>query len=464
VRCLILGSALWFLTLPAFAKEVTIHGFVTDIASPTSFAIDDYKVTRESTLPIEVGSKQGEPGTFRAEDIRVGTELEVTGDLDEKSGQLKAKSIKAFLEDAHTIKRTALLEQVPSLTKSGSGWEGEIRADGERIRVLPTTSVMIKPNRSERKSSKENAAEPLSSSDALNLDTFVRYEGTRNADGKIDAALVEFEHEEMEPGEAKLWKKFDPDVKPPDYSNLVPGEFKMHSCVYGFCEQQIVPSKEAQDYIARIGESLIPVHQKELSADDPLKIPFRFFLVKAKSFNAVSYPNGVVVVHLGVFDILQNEAQLAFVMAHEISHAVEKHAWEAAHYHTKEIIALRASGAFIPFAGPMAASGIKSQYARSLENQADRVGLEWMLAAGYDIREAPASWKVLTDKKGDGPINPFWSSHDNKTTRRSYLMAELRNNYSDVDFSKLKIDSEEFHRIAGIVTQLEAKKKPEKPE
>ena len=35
-------------------------------------------------------------------------------------------------------------------------------------------------------------------------------------------------------------------------------------------------------------------------------------------------------------------------------------------------------------------------------------------------------------------MNPFWDSHDNHTTRRSYLMAELRNDYSDVDYSNLK--------------------------
>jgi Peptidase family M48/Domain of unknown function (DUF5666) len=470
VRRLLLVSTLCCLTLPAFAKEITIHGFVTEVKSPTSFAIDDYKVTRDGTLAIELNeAKHVQPPVFRAEDIRVGTELEVKGDYDEKSGELKAKSIKVFLEDARAVKGTALLEQIPSLTKSGSGWEGEIRADGERIHVLPATVVTIKSNRSERKSSKDEAADrPLDSVDVLNLDTFVRYQGTRNTDGKVDAAKVEFEHEEFEPGEAKLWKKLNPDVKPPDYSSLVPGELKMHNCVYEWCEQQIIPSKEAQDYIARIGESLIPAHQKELPTDDPLKIPFRFYLVKAKSFNAVSYPNGVVLVHSGVFDILQNEAQLAFVLAHEISHAVEKHTWQAAHYHQKELIALRAGGALIPFGGfwvaDLTADGVKNQYVRSLENQADRVGLEWMLAAGYDIREAPASWQALSAKKGDGPINPFWSSHDNKTTRRSYLMVELRNNYPDVDFSKLKTDSEEFHHIAKIVSQFEAKKKPTKAE
>jgi len=468
---LLIGS-LWCLTLPAVAGEVTIHGFVTDVKSPTSFSVDDYKVIRDNTLALQLSESKGiEPAPFRPEDIRVGTELEIKGDYDEASGELKAKAIKVFLEDVRELKRTALLEQIPALTQSGSGWSGQIRTDGERIQVSPATAVTIKPNKSEQEKSKSAASHepvPLTSLNPLNLDTFVRYEGTRNADGTIDAAKVEFEHAELAPGEAKLWKKLEPDVKNPNYSNFTPGEFKMRDCVYGFCEQEIVPSQEAQEYIARIGESLIPAHQKELPADDPLKIKFRFYLVKAKSFNASAYPNGVVLVHSGVFDILENEAQLAFVLAHEISHAVEKHAWEAHEYHRKELIALETGGAFVPFGGSLAtglaASAIKSQYVRSLENQADRVGLEWMLAAGYDIRQAPASWKALSEKKGDGPINPLWSSHDNKTTRRSYLMAELRNNYSDVDFSKLKTDSEEFHHVAQIVTELEAKKKPKKTE
>lgn len=460
-------SILLSLSVPVLAKDVTVHGFVTEVKSPTSFAIDDYEITRDNTLVLDL-SDPGVKNTlpFRPEDIRVGTELEVRGDYDEQSRELKAKSIKVFLDDGQRVKRTALLEKIPTLTRNGSGWEGEIRADGERLRVLPTTFVTIKPNKAEKKKLPRNAAEkpaPLNSLDLLNLDTFVRYEGTRAPDGEIETAKIEFEHAELEPGEAKIWKNLEPEVKPPDYSKFTAGEFNMRGCVYEFCEQYIVPSKEAQDYIAKIGENLIPAHQKELPADDPLKIPFRFYLVKAKSFNAVSYPNGVVLVHSGVFDILQNEAQLAFVLAHEISHAVEKHVWETHEYHRKGLIALRAGGAVVPYGGPLisdlAASYIQNTHTRSLENQADRVGLEWMLQAGYDIREAPDSWKAVSTKQGDGTVNPFWSSHDNKTMRRSYLMAELRNSYPDVDFSTLKRDSEEFHHVAEIVKEFEVKGK-----
>ncbi len=457
-----------FLAASVFPKEVTIRGFVTEVKSPTVFEIDDYKVTRDRSLAIDISTDEDEKSkaAFKPEDIRIGTELEVKGEYDESTEELKAKSIKVIFEDTRKLRRTALLEQLPSLTKKGSGWEGEIRADGQRIRVSQETSLTIKLNKSERESDKKNEEEdsknvPLTSLDELNLDTFVRYEGTQEPDGSINARKIVFHHGELEPGEAKLWHHMEPKVKEPDYSSFAPGELKMHWKKY-----HIVPDREAQDYIAKLGESLVPAHQKDLPANDPLKIPFRFYLVEDKSFNATAYPNGVVIVHTAVFDFLQDEAQLAFVLAHEISHAVEKHQWQALHYHRTELAALQAGGAFIPFGGgivtTLAAQSIQSQFARSLEDQADRVGLEWMLAAGYDIREAPASWKAVSMKKGDRPLNPFWDDHNNFTTRRSYLMAELKNNYSDVDYSKLKKDSAEFHHVAELVKTAEAEQKEQK--
>jgi predicted Zn-dependent protease len=154
-------------------------------------------------------------------------------------------------------------------------------------------------------------------------------------------------------------------------------------------------------------------------------------------------------------------------MSHEITHAIEKHTWHEQQYHKGALTALRIGGALGGAFGGSAISnmanlieaGIRNGYARSLENQADRVGLEWMLASGYDIREAPRSWKAYSKKFGDRPTNFFWDNHDNNTTRRSYLMSELRNNYPDVDYSSLKKDSDDFHRIGQQVQDAEQGKK-----
>lgn len=440
-----------------YARDISIHGFVTSVNSPTSFQIDDYRITAEKVVSLEFDDRQDNAliRGFTSKDIRIGTELEVTGEYDDNSRELKARSIKVFFYDTLTVKRTALLEKVPRLIKDDSGWSGAIDADGERIAVSPTTAVTQKPNHAERSSGVlHDASEALKfSPESLNLDTFVHYEGVRQSDGSIKAQKVEFEHAEIDNGEARVRHRYAPAVIDPDYASKQPGELEMYRKTY-----KIVPSQEAQEYVRRLGNSLVPAHQKELPDNDPLKIPFRFFLVEKEGFNALTYPNGVVIVYSGVFDVFENEAQLAFALSHEISHAVERHVWQQQEYFRNELLALRARGVFVPdrlLLANLRSSGFSSNYARSLENQADRVGLEWMLAAGYDIRQAPQSWTAVAGKMSDPSSNPYWSSRENYTARRSYLMAELRNHYSDTNYSNLKKDSSEFHRVADIIQEFE---------
>jgi cold shock CspA family protein len=449
--------SLCLLGTSVFARDLTIRGFVTAVNSPTSFVIDDYKITRDKALSIDLDNPQGGSSlvTFKPDDIRVGTELEVNGEYDETSCELKAKALKVFTYDTVVVKRTALLERLPSLSKSESGWTGVIDADGERITVSPATAVSLKPNHAERMSAvgDTTSAAGKFSPDSLNLDTFVHYEGVRQSDGTINAQKVEFEHVEIGNGEARMWRRFTPTVTGPDYANFQPGDLKI-----GWKSYKIVPSREAQEFISKLGNSLVPDHQRQLPDGDPRKISFRFFLVENGGFNALTYPNGVIVVYSGLFDVLENEAQLAFVLSHEISHVVEKHAWQQNEYYRSELIALREAGGLVPGGlrlGNLQASSSSIQYARTLENQSDRVALEWMLAAGYDIREAPQSWRAVSKKKTNSLINPFWATRDNYTSRRSYLIAELRNNYRGVNYSNLKKDSSEFHHVANLVHNFE---------
>lgn len=408
MRLLRLVAAVVLFSSLCLAKDVKIHGFVTTVNSPTNFEIDDYRITRDTSLVLEVEKDEDSAATatFRPEDIHVGTELEIKGDYNEQTGELKAKSIKVFSEDTRVIKRTALVEKVPELTKTDEGWTGTFFADGQRVTLAPSTKVIYKLNKHEKKDLKNGNQEesPLASLDAINLETFMHYEGSRQPDGSILASKVEFQHAEMEDGETKLWARLRPKIKDPDYSGFRFGELRMEKAKY-----KLIPSREAQEYIEKIGESVIPSAQRDLPAGDPLKIPFHFYLIQDKSFNASAFPNGVVIVHSGLFDVLENESQLAFVLSHEVTHATEKHTWRQHEYHKKALTALKIGGMVgAGFGGRgvmditnMVESAIRNGYARSLENQADRVGLENMLAAGYDIREGPRTWKVVSKKYGD---------------------------------------------------------------
>jgi hypothetical protein len=458
----LLAFALVLLACPCAAKDLKVHGFVTAIVSPTSFEIDDYKITRDSSLTVNVKNAKSDPAVtaFRPEDIRVGTELEITGDYNESRHELRATSIEVLLFDTVKINRLALLEKLPALEKSNSGaWHGTLFAD-DRVEVSEATLVTLKMNGEEREAAKtgmkdiQDQPAPLTSLDDINLDTFVHYEGTTQPDGSVLATKVEFEHAELAKGEADLRKQWTPNVKEPDYSASKPGQLKMTYKKY-----KILADRDAQEYVSDLGNSLIPQHQKDLPAGSPLKIPFRFYVVNNKVPDLNSFESGTIVVNSGLFDVLENEAQLAFLLEQEMAQIIEKQGWRDREYHKRQITALKVGG----FAGlavpglplaliPAAKSVLNGDdYARSLQNQAERVGLEWTLASGYDIREAPKAWKALS-LKGIPSENVLWTMYE---ARRSYAVAELKIHYSPVDYSTLKKDSDDFHRIVREVQDAE---------
>jgi hypothetical protein len=84
--------------------------------------------------------------------------------------------------------------------------------------------------------------------------------------------------------------------------------------------------------------------------------------------------------------------------------------------------------------------------------------MEHMIEAGYDAREAARVWKVLSMKFGDQRTDFFWSDHGNNTTRRSYLMAELKNNYAGTNFDSYKRNSDRFKSAVGALNALYAPK------
>ncbi|WP_425290870.1 M48 family metallopeptidase [Spirosoma linguale] len=164
-------------------------------------------------------------------------------------------------------------------------------------------------------------------------------------------------------------------------------------------------------YVNDIGQKLIPSYLKTLKDDHPDFINFKFYLVHDNSFNASAYPNGAVIIHTGLLKQLDNEAQLAAILGHEIAHVTQRH-----HTHSyskgKDWQALADFGSLVggyaygtDLPGQIAQS-VKdmyhSSYNRTQETQADRIGLQYMYNAGYDPREAAIIWgKLALEDKHD---------------------------------------------------------------
>jgi hypothetical protein len=479
---------------PAKVKKVKIRGYVTNVLSPTSFEIDEFKVTKDAAIVLDFENQDKDNIQFKAEDIRVGTEIEVQGSLNEETDELTATKVTVDLDQFRKLKNTTVLTRAPEgVEKLESGWKGIFWADGRRIRIEPTTQVLFELNKTEKKEVAEAAkpkkedkkkeedkakaearpeveedefsrSEPLKSIADVKAGMFATYEGTEQPDGAVLATRIIFMKNELEKNEEKFWKSLSIKEKPSNFVESNPGELKINQ-VGKF---KLLPNQEVQDYVRKLGESLIPVHQKLLAADDPQKIPFKFYVISDKDANAFATANGIVAINSGMLTLLENEGQLAAILAHEISHATQEHTWRQLNKDKGKKTALMIGGIAAAAFGLYGVSDIlqltmaamQNGYSRRLENQADRIGLEYMVAAGYDPREAPRVWKLMAKKYGDAPTNFFWSSHSNNATRRSFLMVEIRNNYSQMNLNEMKKgDEAAYERIVLLTKDAAAKKK-----
>ena len=466
--------------LPQFLsamENVQIHGYVTAVHSYRTFEVEDYRIERAEHLPIELSIRgRDSAGELKPEDLRVGMEVVVNGEATGRNKEIHASSIRVFQDDLEAIRRSVLIELPLSLRVTEFGWEGEIFADGQIIRFNPFTVIKFEPNRSEKraqgrdqvKKSKataglENASsQPFGSIDQVGPNTFLTYEGLREADGSIAATRLTFVRNELQPNEARWRKRLESTVKEPGTKKNRPKVLTIGS----IGRFRLVPSDEAQSYLGELGESLIPKFQRELPPNDPNKIPFRFYLVQGRFPNAFALPNGIIVVNTSMVGILENEAQLAFVLSHEISHAVQEHTRQRREHKKFERTALLVGSLAASVMGADITSdvlsyveqAIEAGHSRKHENQADRVGLANLVLRGYDPREASRVWKILSEKNLHSPAF-FWASHDNPTKRRSFLMAEIRNNYANLDFSSYRRDSDAYQEFVQQVRETRRKKR-----
>lgn len=402
----------------AQTKNVKIHGYVTQVTSPTDFEIEDYRITSDQAVELDFDNA-GPDAKFALRDLRVGVELQITGVLDESTGELRAKSLKIDMDQFRVKPLTAVISSPPKgLTQTDTGWTGEFVADGQRVHVSPSTKVLFRLSPSDKdlqraaKQAKGKSglgvddadADVLHSLDQVTAGMLMSYQGKRDpVSGTIEAEKVTFMRNDLEPGEAKLWKSLK--VQAQASRGLKPRELKIDR-VGKF---KLLSNDYVQDYVRAIGASLIPQYQRDLSDTDPRKIPFRWYVIDNKEANAFALANGTVVINSGLFDVLDNEAQLAAVMGHEMAHATQEHTWRQLQFHKTERMGLAIAAALASAYGKynlsdaltLTQAAIQSGYSRNLENQADRVGLQYMTAAGYDPREAPRVWKQMTKKYGN---------------------------------------------------------------
>ena len=173
-------------------------------------------------------------------------------------------------------------------------------------------------------------------------------------------------------------------------------------------------------YLARIGDRLTPGEVKQAGGPG-----FEFHVVRDPTLSAFAMPNGRVYVHTGLLARVEDEAQLAMILGHEITHVTNRHALQFQRDARNRVVPLSvraiAESIGAAAAGPWAEHGDRAGtaglsqtaqvvlglglkvaalaaingYGRDLEREADTGGLQKLVAAGYDPSEAPKVFALL---------------------------------------------------------------------
>lgn len=206
-------------------------------------------------------------------------------------------------------------------------------------------------------------------------------------------------------------------------------------------------------YIQRLG--------KDLAAKaPPPAYPYTFKVVNQKEINAFALPGGPIYINLGTIQAAENEAELAGVVGHEISHVVMRHATNQASKATLAQGGLAILGGKLGggLGGQLAQMGISFglnsvflKYSRNAETQADLVGAGMLHDAGMNPQGMVTFFEKLNKESGGQSRGPqFMLSHPNPGNRAQTVAKEV----ATLPAAKYRGDSAEFREIKRIVAGM----------
>lgn len=186
----------------------------------------------------------------------------------------------------------------------------------------------------------------------------------------------------------------------------------------------IDPDANMQRYVNRVGKWLA------LHSGRP-DLPWTFTVLDTETINAFALPGGSVLVSKGLLKRLQNESELAGVLSHEIAHVVRRHQIKAIQSASRadlaktigtEIASEKIRGGGVagqmvkPYALNIAGNLIKDGFFlrpldRSLETEADELGVVIATRSGYDPYGLVAALEMLAQYKGDADAASVFSTH-----------------------------------------------------
>lgn len=198
-------------------------------------------------------------------------------------------------------------------------------------------------------------------------------------------------------------------------------------------ENKVITGTVDANRVTTVGQKIKSAAEKYLNSIGQTKYldgyQWEYHLVDNKEINAWCMPGGKIVVYTGILPVTKDEAGLATVMGHEVSHALANHG--AQRMSAAQLQQIGAVGVAAATGGQSAETqqliqqaygvgsdiGVMLPFSRSHESEADEIGLTLMAIAGYNPDKAVEFWQRMSAKAGGSAPPEILSTHPSDATR-----------------------------------------------
>ena len=215
-------------------------------------------------------------------------------------------------------------------------------------------------------------------------------------------------------------------------------------------EMGVYDDPELQRYVTNIGLELARTSHRP-------NLPWAFTVVDNPAINAFALPGGYIYVTRGILAYLDDESELAGVLGHEIGHVTARHAAQAYTRQAQANLGLTVLSIFVPSTRPFTELGATGlgvlflRHGREAELEADRLGVEYGSAAGWDPSGVPRFLSTLArvDSLNERGVPNWLSTHPNPGARVGEA-APVVGQFASANATKRNRD-QYLERIDGLV-------------
>ncbi len=400
------GIVVTFAVLPLLAsaclaqsqQPVTLRGYITAVQTD-GFELNgkSVNISQATEFYSFFGSKKS--GSELRQAIAADKPVIVVGIEEQNLPSVTASKVAVWDEPGSVVSGLAVIDKVLA-----GGTSPAFRAGGYALRVDPWTDLRF--------------SDDLKGLSQVNTDVVIAYRGILLGADKVFLTRAEFfrpKEKTFRPADESgmaqattfsLGSMVDLEGR---FSNDAGDQWKHRpqdeggSCGWHF----VSPDPAIEDRVRRIGERVIPRYQRELPADDPGKIPFRFYAVDENDLQGdLGCGNsGLVLIPAGAVARLRNDDQLAAILADRVAASLA----QVPLSQKVETGLLRAaetsSGVFAAGVGMVVTGRLAMNAgANRLREQRGRMALGYLADAGFDPRHSPEAWRLLAP--ADLPKNP----------------------------------------------------------